>query len=129
MTTYKGFVNSRGIRATVEYADSNPNMEDSRDMNHWRVILRCKGKQLTVPFSTGYGISGEPTAADVLSCLASDASSIDNASSFEDWAADFGYDTDSRKAERTFKACERQAAKLRAFLDASDYQTLLTCEE
>lgn len=33
---------------------------------------------------------------------------------FEQWAADFGYDTDSRKAEKIYQECLRGALKLRA---------------
>jgi hypothetical protein len=42
-----------------------------------------------------------------------------------DWAGEYGYDTDSRKAEKTFRACQRQRAKLFAFLGPELYQTLL----
>lgn len=44
-----------------------------------------------------------PTAASVLACLLSDASATDQC--FADWAADFGYDVDSRKALATYEAC------------------------
>jgi len=51
----------------------------------------------------------------------SDAQSVDDARDFEDWCAELGYDTDSRKAERTFRACQRIAERLRQFLgDAYD---------
>ena len=46
----------------------------------------------------------------------------DNLLGFDAWCADFGYDTDSRKAEKTFKACEHQAARLKTFLESSLYQ-------
>lgn len=47
-----------------------------------------------------------PTAADILYCVVLDASCIGQ--SFEDWAADMGADSDSRKAERTYHDCVRQ---------------------
>ena len=125
MGTMKQFANRNKIRATVEWADSNPHMPDSKNMNHFKVILRHAGRQMTLLFSQGYGISGEPTAADVLNCLASDSSSVENARSFEDWAADLGYDTDSRKAEKIFKACEIQATKIKKFLGEDLYKKLL----
>lgn len=56
-----------------------------------------------------------PTAADVLSCLCSDARSADR-TTFEDWCSDLGYDTDSRKAEKIYLACVETNAKLHAFL-------------
>lgn len=66
-----------------------------------------------------------PTCSDVLDCLASDASMVDNARHFEDFASDLGYDTDSRKAERIYHACMEQANKLRRFLGNVDYDFLL----
>ena len=53
-----------------------------------------------------------PDPCDVLSSLALDASILD-AGSFEDWASEFGYDPDSRKAEATYRACLEIALKLR----------------
>ena len=53
------------------------------------------------------------------------AHAIDNARGFEDWCSDFGYDTDSRKSEKTFKVCEHQAKRLRSFLGDSLYKQLL----
>jgi hypothetical protein len=60
-----------------------------------------------------------PSVADVLYCLASDYSVID-VGGFESWASEFGYDTDSRKAEGIYRACLEQALALRgAFGDAA----------
>jgi hypothetical protein len=66
-----------------------------------------------------------PRAEDVLDSLASDAGSIENARFFEDWCADFGYDTDSRKAEATYNECCRLARQLRSFLGGAAYDELL----
>lgn len=66
-----------------------------------------------------------PTVAEVLDCLASDASSVDGAGSFEDWASDLGFDSDSRKAEDTYRATAKQANELRRLLGPVDYRVLL----
>ena len=121
----KQFVNKNRIKARAEWADSNPHMADSQNMNHFKVTLKAAGRQMTLYFSQGYGISGEPTAADVLNCLASDSASVENARSFEDWASDLGYDPDSRKAKKIFKACEKEAERLKKFLGNDLYKTLL----
>jgi hypothetical protein len=119
------FVKTHKIRMTVERSQSNPNMPDSSSMDHWKCVLRRPGHTMTVFFSMGYGHNGkEPKTADVLDCLASDAASIDNTRGFEDWCSDFGYDTDSRKAEKMYKTCEHQAERLKNFLDG-DYTELL----
>ena len=126
MTTMPQFCQKHRISARVELADENPNMTDMVEgSRHWKVILRRAGRQMTVPFSTGPAIEKEPTAEDVLSCLASDTAGYENANGFEDWAGEYGYDTDSRRAERTWKAVEKQAEKLARFLPVDLYNDLL----
>lgn len=66
-----------------------------------------------------------PDLASVLDCLASDSVSVENSPVFEDWADEFGYDTDSRKAEKTFQACCEQARTLRALLGPATFDILL----
>jgi hypothetical protein len=56
-----------------------------------------------------------PNLLDVLHSLLVDASVLD-AASFEDWAAEFDYDPDSRAAERTYNECLTTALALRALL-------------
>jgi hypothetical protein len=56
-----------------------------------------------------------PDNCDVLYSLLSDGDAIDHAS-FEDWADNYGYDTDSRKAETIYRACLDTGLKLRASL-------------
>lgn len=121
------FIKSLPITATCARVDANPNMADSANMDHWRVSLRRSdtGQRLTVYFSMGYAHKGKaPETADVLDCLASDSASIESARDFADWCADFGYDTDSRKAHKTYTVCKRQADRLKAFMGAQ-YDGLL----
>lgn len=56
-----------------------------------------------------------PAIADVLFCLVSDASALD-APDFEHWAAEYGYDADSREAERTYQTCISIGLALRRML-------------
>jgi hypothetical protein len=117
MQAMAAFIRRHGIRADAEWADSNPNMDDMpAGSSHWRVTLRMGRKRMVVPFSQGPAIAREPEARDVLSCLASDAGSVRNARDFEDWAADYGYSPDSRKAERSYRVTVRQTERLAAFL-------------
>jgi len=66
----------------------------------------------------------EPSIVDILDCLASDASCTDQ-STFEDFASDLGYDSDSRKALATFETIERQSKELRLMLGREAFETLL----
>jgi hypothetical protein len=88
----------------------------------WRVTLRYQGRRMTVPFFTDSAKIKPPTAARVLYCLASDATA--NSQSFEDWASDFGYDTDSRKVERVYKLCVQNGRKLRNLLQ-TDFDKII----
>jgi hypothetical protein len=125
-TKLADFVKSNKIRFRCEWAENNPHMDDSANMDNWKCQLRCNGRTMTVYFSKGIGHHGaEPTAEELLDCLASDASSVENTNGFEDWAVDLGYDTDSRKAHRTYKTIERQASKLKALLGDDAYDQLL----
>jgi hypothetical protein len=126
MKTMQERIKENNIKISSEYVDSNPHMNDPKwEANHYRVTLRFNRKQLTCYFSMGIGLSGEPTAEDVLNSLAADAAGVENARDFEDWCSEYGYDTDSRKAEKTFKICQKQAKQLKAFLGDDLYQAFL----
>lgn len=108
-----------------EWADSNPYNPDWKDASHYKCVLNAGRKQMTTYFSMGLAHTKEPEVQDVLDCLASDSASVENKDNFESWASEFGYDIDSRKAERIYIACERQARKLKQFLGEDKYYELL----
>ena len=56
-----------------------------------------------------------PTLKGVLYSLISD-SDVLNYDSFESWAGDLGYDTDSRKAEKIYRDCIAIALKLKGII-------------
>lgn len=70
-----------------------------------------------------------PKPHDLIQCLASDASSAQNAGSFEEFANELGYDTDSRKAEKIYLECQQTALRLQQWLGLERYAELLACEE
>lgn len=115
------------VTMTAEWADENPNMSVMPEgSTHWKCVLSYKGRRMTVHFSMGPAHHKEPTAEDVLDCLFSDASSADE--SFEEWCGCYGYDTDSRKAELTYKAVQKQTAGLRRLL-GEDYDTTVEVKD
>lgn len=120
------FVAETKITLTVEKTSFNPNMDNSLKMDHWKVQLKRGPKRMTIVFSKGFGHNGEPpTIEEVLDCLASDSASIVDSPNFEEWAEDFGYDPDSRQAERTYSAVRAQASRLLVFLGENYYDDLL----
>lgn len=80
---------------------------------------------MTIWFSQGSAHKAPPTLASILECLAGDAYGYENAPIFEEWADDYGYDPDSRTAERVFRAVQENTILLRRYLSQYDYAALL----
>ena len=126
METMESFVERNQITANVVETDKNPNMMDKDwEARHYKVVLRRNGKQMTVVFSVGMGWETEPNERDVLNCLALDVAGYENAKNFEEWCDEYGYDTDSRKAEKAYNVIGKQKAKLVNFLGTVLYNELL----
>ena len=56
-----------------------------------------------------------PNEGEVIACLLNDSEALDYAS-FEDWATGYGYDPDSRSAEKIYRQCLEHGLTLRAAL-------------
>jgi hypothetical protein len=65
----------------------------------------------------------DPDVLDVIYSLISDSSVIDHRG-FEDWASEFGYDSDSRSAEKIYQSCLQSALALRAAIGEEGLQKL-----
>jgi hypothetical protein len=113
-----------------EWADENPNMHYEPgapvwQATHYKVTFSRPGvDDFETYFSMGLAHTSEPEANMVLDALRCDAEAA-NYHSFEEWASDLGYDTDSRRAERTFEACSKTATDLNQFLGDDLFRELL----
>lgn len=96
--------------------------EWQQEATGYRCTLKYKGRQYSFDFWQGPAISRDPDAAGCLDCLLSDAQG--GRQSFEDFCGEFGYDTDSRSAEQTHKACEKVAEGLER-LFGDEFETWL----
>lgn len=112
------------VKISSQWLASRPDTDSKewQGASHWRVTLRYGKRQLTVLYSMGAAHTGEPNAADVVHSILSDASIADSAGSFEDFCSDLGYDNDSIKALKSYKACVRMAKKTAQFF-GDDLQT------
>lgn len=94
----------------------------------YTVTLARGGSVMTLDFKQGVGVKELPSLAVVLECVLSDINGI-NDMTFEEWANDFGYDSDSRSAESIFNACKKEYDDLNNLLtkDEQDvfYQIIL----
>jgi len=102
--------------------DWNAQDEWQQKATGWHCTLRFQGRQYSFDFWQGPAITGEPTAEGCLECLLSDAQSGEQ--DFESFCGEFGYDQDSRKAEKTWQACQKTTAGLKRLL-GDDYEAFL----
>ncbi len=101
----------------------------------FRVTLTYQGRTLTCPYwmgprcarkvLRGIMLAPQPTAADVLYSLVADSSACDE--TLDDWASNFGLDSDSIKANALYLACQRSGKGTRKLL-GSDLATFQNAE-
>lgn len=144
--------------AYVGRRTQEPATEGERPWEHhlWDVILTRNGQSITFPYRMGLGheqskcgkprttgrfaparpychmrcesIGWRPTPPDLYSVLTSLKADATNGETFTDWCANYGYDTDSRKAMDTYLACQESEDRSRKFFGA-DWDLILEDEE
>lgn len=83
-----------------------------KNSNQYTCTLIYDSQELETPFFTGSAWKDEPTWKDVLGSLISDAKSYESSRDFTDFCNEFGYDTDSIRAERIYQACKETSYAL-----------------
>jgi hypothetical protein len=120
----EAFLKAHGIKfkaVYLEYGKHFPDDKEERDI--YRLSLRRGTRGFSVRFGqsiahSDYG-NTPPTAYDLLACLTKYAPGT-----FENFCADYGYSDDSRKAEKVYKACRREWAKVSRFFTAAELEEL-----
>jgi hypothetical protein len=99
------FLKATETSFTSTYKDHDfyfPGDEYKRDI--YNIVLKNKAHRYRFTFGQSIANAGKhPTAYEVLSCLQKY-----DVGTFDDFCSDFGYDTDSRKAYKTYKAVLRE---------------------
>ena len=98
--TIREFAEENNI--TLEYRQIEKRPDNNNDWGkgskHFKCDICYNGRNIEIYYSQGSRVKDDPTIEDLLDCIIVD--STDNYSSFEEWASEFGYDEDSRKAEK-----------------------------
>ena len=136
-TNRQAIIDNLGMALEASPAHSNPSMDSDTEMDHWSVKLtRPHCPSMTLFYSMGTGLRRQPTnhelialhdeeraaglipvkpqLIDILYCLIADSDALDY--TFEEWCDNLGYDTDSRKAEHTFRLCCDQTKQIKRLL-------------
>jgi hypothetical protein len=86
-----------------------------------QTVARYKREGFT-PLPWGWKANGkrrQPTAYDVLACITKY-----DPGAFENFCADFGYDTDSRRAEHTYQAVQKEYRNAARFFTEAELEKL-----
>lgn len=126
MKTLSEFIAELNIQVKeCKHINSNPNMPTWTDARHYQVTLINKeGKQFSIPFSMGSAHKLPPTAEDVLDCLASDSSFIENSENFHQWKNELGYES-NKEAKNSYLTWKTNSVGLKVWLGVENYETLL----
>lgn len=93
---------------------------DTQNRHIFKVTLKKDGKQYTFKFGQSIAEgSNEPTFYDVLACLTKY-----DPESFEDFCGNYGYDNDSRKAYKTYKAVVKEWENMQRLFNSEELELL-----
>ena len=111
------FMTKVGATMKVDYLKNDYHFDgDMETRDIYRITLKREGKRYSFNFGQSITNSGKdikPTAYDILSCIQKY-----DPGTFSDFCGEFGYDEDSRKAEKVYKAvCKEWAGVERVFGD------------
>lgn len=115
------YLTAQHVKFTVSYQGVKKKaLGGTSDMDRWDCEFSSSRGMEQFEFFTGLGLRKLPVRdskpvpphpASVLYCMLSDADALNQ--SFFDWCDNYGYDNDSRSAERTYQACCKIGEKLR----------------
>lgn len=103
-------------------------LRSSEDLHRFHGI-DASGIEFVIEFTQGSGVKNEPEARDVLGCLATDFQAVRNTETFEEWANELGLDTDSRSAEKTYRAIKDQMDRFKDVFGKVGLDALIAVEE
>lgn len=110
-------------------ADWGGNQEN---WNHHNIIVKNKETKKQTSFDFWASIMNPELSTDYdlknsFYCFVSDA--ISGTYTFEEFCGEFGYDTDSRKAEKTWKSCQKSSVKLKRIYSGNIYDLVNELQE
>jgi hypothetical protein len=99
------FASKYGVKLREIDCEYRPYWDDDKECRYvFKMRLIRNRKSYTFTFGQSlFAGSKTPTMYDVLSCLQKY-----DCGTFEDFCREYGYDTDSRRAERTYKGCVKE---------------------
>jgi len=119
-----------GLKVDSQYVGTTK--KDGWKCFHWGIKLTMSEKLYVTNYYMGRahnknGNPVKPELSDILETLAMDCMAGEHLL-FEDFAHEYGYDSDSRKAEKIWRQCQEARGKLMKFFD-EHFEVFLTCRD
>ena len=112
-----GFATKYCVKLQVLGCEYKPMWNEKQSRSVFKMRLKRNGKQYTFEFGQSIQAGNtEPALCVIFTCLTKS-----DPCSFDDFCADYGYDNDSKTAERTYKAVVKEYEAVdRLFSDVMD---------
>ena len=85
----------------------------------------ARRKPFVTEYRMGIGCKGGPKLAEVLGCLQSDASDIHAGYTFEEWADNLGYNSDSIRDRDVYIACQKTHSALKMLFGIEGFEAFM----
>ena len=128
MKGYKEFAEKHGLVLTSQKVSERKDGLMDREMDHWKCTLTYQGNVYSFYFSKSFGHEGAaPTIEDVLECFKSDLAYNDL--DFNEFCEDLGYNDDSIKDKKIYRAIRAQNEAVIDLLGEDLIEDLLEIED
>ena len=148
METTESSITLETLGLTAQFTGPTLTKRDEWECNAWVVLFRKGDKTERFDYYMGTGLveklrpvvagrarfyGGQktqpkrPDPLEVLHSISRDYVSTVNVS-FENWCSEFGYDTDSKKAEEIYNACRETGLRLLNLISVQDMEALASLE-
>lgn len=115
------FLTSIGVKFSAVFLEHGKHFQDDKEKRDRYKVGFSRGRnRFSLMFGQSIANAGKaPSAYDVLACVQKyDVGSLEN------FCSEFGYDSDSRKAEKIYKDVCQEYAKVSAFFSAEELEQL-----
>ena len=128
METIQEYVKRNKISMKTKMITSRQDGLCSDLPRHFKCTLKLGNRKMNTVFSQGSAYTEPPTVEDALDSLRRDSESV-QFTSFKEFCDSMGYETDSIKALKIYKACDRIAGNLAKLLGKKAYCELFSTVE
>lgn len=125
VTTLTEWLEDNNVTMEATWGSDDPTPKTFEHTDAWTCEFKYQDRAINITFYMGLGYNGElPDILRVITCILDDSASVDNCSCFEEWADCYGWNPDSREAERVYNACKVNADKI-AYLFGDKYSEVI----